>query len=143
MTLSYRLTPLTAQEVSLLLGVHQNTVKRIPAAELPFFRIGTRGDRRYRPPDVAAFIGHRSGREAEMAPDRFQTEAARDLVDHVADDARAIEEAVRERIEDAINALDRFRPVHDDRGEDVGMDQDPGGDWLDRRQVLSACARPR
>lgn len=39
--------PLTAQEVAELLGIHVNTVKRIPPEDLPFFRIGQRGDRRY------------------------------------------------------------------------------------------------
>lgn len=48
--------PLTAQEVSLWLSVHINTVKRLPASDLPYFTIGDRGDRRYFPSDVLAYI---------------------------------------------------------------------------------------
>jgi hypothetical protein len=51
--------PLTANEVGLWLGCHVNTVKKIPAGELPFFRIGTRGDRRYEQSDVVAYIKRR------------------------------------------------------------------------------------
>jgi hypothetical protein len=38
---------LTAAEVAVLLGVHINTVKRIPPAELPCFVVRACGDRRY------------------------------------------------------------------------------------------------
>jgi len=48
--------PLTATKAAEALGVHNNTVKRIPASELPFFRIGGRGDRRYRQQDIDAYI---------------------------------------------------------------------------------------
>jgi excisionase family DNA binding protein len=48
--------PLTAREVAMHLGVHYNTVKRIPASELPYFRFGARGDRRYRIEDVERYI---------------------------------------------------------------------------------------
>jgi len=54
-----RTESLTADEVGLWLGVHKNTVKRIPAGELPFFRIGTRGDRRYVQSDAIAYIERR------------------------------------------------------------------------------------
>ena len=42
---------LTARQVAAV-ALHRNTIKRIPTAELPFFRVSTRGDRRYRPDDV-------------------------------------------------------------------------------------------
>lgn len=47
---------LHAYEVADLLGVHVNTVKRIPPAQLPYFRVGRRGDRRYLAEDVLAYI---------------------------------------------------------------------------------------
>jgi len=50
---------LTVNEVGLWLGVCVNTVKRIPPADLPFFRIGSRGDRRYLQSDVIAYIAKR------------------------------------------------------------------------------------
>lgn len=52
--------PMKVEEVADLLGCHRNTVKRIPPGELPFFRIGGRGDRRYRPDDVAAYLKRRT-----------------------------------------------------------------------------------
>lgn len=42
-----------------LLFVHVNTAKRIPASELPYARIGGRGDRRYRLGDVRAYLAAR------------------------------------------------------------------------------------
>jgi len=51
-----KIGPLTAAEASRHLGVHVNTLKRIPPTELPYFRIGSRGDRRYLHPDVQAYI---------------------------------------------------------------------------------------
>ena len=51
----------TASEVAMLLGVHVNTVKRIPPAKLPFFYTSDhRGRRRYRIEDVRAYIEARS-----------------------------------------------------------------------------------
>jgi len=44
--------PLLVHEVADLLGVHQNTVKRLP---IPYFRVGSRGDRRYEVRDVLAY----------------------------------------------------------------------------------------
>jgi excisionase family DNA binding protein len=53
---------LNAAEVARILGVHVNTIKRIHSDELPFFRIGMRGDRRYRSADVSAYIAARTER---------------------------------------------------------------------------------
>ena len=51
---------LTAKDVAEWLGVHVNTVKRISESELPFFRIGPRGDRRYEPSAVEKIVRERS-----------------------------------------------------------------------------------
>jgi hypothetical protein len=51
---------LTTARVALVLGVHPHTVKRIPPDELPYFRVGLRGDRRYRVADVDAYVTRRS-----------------------------------------------------------------------------------
>ena len=48
--------PLRAPQVGRLLGVHENTVKRIPASELPYFTVSPRGDRRYFSSDVHRYI---------------------------------------------------------------------------------------
>lgn len=54
---------LKALEVAELLGIHVNTVKKLRPEVLPYFRVGTRGDRRYWPEDVQAYIKQRtSGR---------------------------------------------------------------------------------
>lgn len=50
---------LSVREVAKWLDVHPNTVKRIPAADLPFMSFGTRGDRKYREVDVIAYIQKR------------------------------------------------------------------------------------
>lgn len=50
---------LTANEAARHLDVHNNTVKRIPPSELPFMRLGPRGDRRYRLEDIEAYIERR------------------------------------------------------------------------------------
>ena len=50
---------LTATQVAELLGVHVNTVKKLPAGELPYYRIGSRGDRRYEQEDVRAYKASR------------------------------------------------------------------------------------
>jgi len=48
---------LKPKEVAAWLGVHVNTVKRMgERGELPFYRIGRRGDRRYRPEDVEEYL---------------------------------------------------------------------------------------
>lgn len=46
-------------EVARRLGIHVNTAKRLDPTELPYFRIGTRGDRRYRLGDLRAYIAAR------------------------------------------------------------------------------------
>lgn len=51
--------PLTALEASHHIGIHKNTLLRIPPQELPFFRINPRGDRRYLVEDLDAYIAAR------------------------------------------------------------------------------------
>lgn len=50
---------LSVSEVAQLLRVHVNTIKRIPPNELPYFRVGHRGDRRYWLRDVTNYIQKR------------------------------------------------------------------------------------
>jgi hypothetical protein len=52
--------PITARHAAVLLGVHINTLKRIPPDQLPYFRVGTRGDRRYHMRDVKAYMNRRT-----------------------------------------------------------------------------------
>lgn len=55
---------LTASEVAQMLHIHVNTVKRLgDRGELPFFRVCSRGDRRFRLEDVIAFLS-RNARQA-------------------------------------------------------------------------------
>ena len=50
---------LTASEVSEMLYLHVNTVKRLgDRGELTFFRVGRRGDRRFRLADVMSFLAN-------------------------------------------------------------------------------------
>lgn len=51
--------PLTAREVGRSLGLRPHVVKRIEPAELPYFRVGSRGDRRYTRADLDAYIARR------------------------------------------------------------------------------------
>lgn len=51
--------PLSAREVGEVLGLHRNTVKAIPAGELPFHRVNARGDRKYRRSDVEEYLRRR------------------------------------------------------------------------------------
>lgn len=51
---------LTVSEAAELLGVHLNTVKRIPASDLPYFTIGSRNDRRYYHADIEEYIRSRT-----------------------------------------------------------------------------------
>ena len=59
--------PLSVGQVANLLGISKQSVRRIPAAALPFFRVmdGGRagGDRRYRRQDIDAYIEKRTVRE--------------------------------------------------------------------------------
>lgn len=54
--------PISARQASILLGVHINTLKRLPPEELSYFRVGARGDRRYLARDVKAYIDRRTER---------------------------------------------------------------------------------
>lgn len=64
---------LTARQVAEMLGVHVNTIKRLPEAALPFVRITERGDRRYRPAAVRAYLGER-----EQQPRDFEALSPRE-----------------------------------------------------------------
>lgn len=52
------MTPLlTAREVAKLLGVHPNTIKHmVRRKEIAHYRLGTRGDLRFRVEDVEAWL---------------------------------------------------------------------------------------
>lgn len=54
---------LSISEASRALGMHANSIKRIPPAELPYMRLGDRGDRKYHRNDIVAFIEKRMVRE--------------------------------------------------------------------------------
>jgi excisionase family DNA binding protein len=55
---------LTASEVAAMLHLHVNTVNRLgDRGELPFYRVCSRGDRRFRLEDVMAFLT-RNARQA-------------------------------------------------------------------------------
>ena len=53
---------LTCRQVAKLLHCHRNTVKDIPQDELPYWRLGSRGDRRYSIEDVRVYIETRMRR---------------------------------------------------------------------------------
>jgi hypothetical protein len=48
-----------AAQTAETLGVHVNTLKRMPPEQLPFFRVTNRGDRRYRWADIHDYIESR------------------------------------------------------------------------------------
>lgn len=48
--------PMNVHQVAVALGIHQQSVKRIPASDLPFFRVNNRGDRRYFREDLDNYI---------------------------------------------------------------------------------------
>ncbi len=50
---------LTPMQVAELLGLHLNTVKRLSPRDLPYWRFGVRGDRKYARSDVESFIERR------------------------------------------------------------------------------------
>jgi excisionase family DNA binding protein len=48
---------LNAKQVAALLGVHLNTVKRlVKHGEIPHYRLGIRGDLRFDPADIDAWL---------------------------------------------------------------------------------------
>lgn len=56
---AFEAAPLSAREVGEILGLGRDTVKRIPASDLPYFRANERGDRRYRRSDVEEYLRRR------------------------------------------------------------------------------------
>jgi hypothetical protein len=50
---------LSVGEAARALGLHNNTVKRIPPCQLPYMRVTDRGDRKYWYSDVNAYIERR------------------------------------------------------------------------------------
>lgn len=50
---------LEVREVAALLGMSIKGAKGLPAPELPYFRVGSRGDRRYMRADVERYIKRR------------------------------------------------------------------------------------
>lgn len=50
---------LRPREVGARLGLTSQTVKAIPVERLPYTRVNERGDRRYRPEDVDAYLASR------------------------------------------------------------------------------------
>ena len=51
---------LTVGDVCRILRIHVNTLKRMPASDLPYVRFGTRGDRRYQASDIEAYVAKRT-----------------------------------------------------------------------------------
>lgn len=50
---------LSVAELARLLGLSTSATKRIAPAELPYSRVGSRGDRRYQATDVDAYLAKR------------------------------------------------------------------------------------
>lgn len=50
---------LSVGEVAAFLGLSTSATKRIPPRELPYSRVGARGDRRYSKTDVSAYVESR------------------------------------------------------------------------------------
>jgi hypothetical protein len=69
------------------------------------------------------------------------TEAGKDAVDGLSATVEGIEEEVRNRIEDAVHALDRWAPAIYDEIHGAEMDRDRAGDYLEREAVLAAVKR--
>jgi hypothetical protein len=70
------------------------------------------------------------------------TDAGKDAVDELSATVEEIEEQVRERIEDAIRALDRYAPISGATDTyEATMDEQSHGDYLDRTEVLRAVER--
>ena len=51
---------LTVTEAARRLGVAPRTVKRMRPADLPYFTVGARRDRRYRPAELERYIAERT-----------------------------------------------------------------------------------
>jgi len=47
---------LKVAEAARIIGLSVSAVKRIPPADLPYIRVASRGDRRYAPADVRAYL---------------------------------------------------------------------------------------
>ena len=71
----------------------------------------------------------------------IQTEAGKDAVDNLSSTVEEIEEQVRERIEDAIRALDRWSPAIYDEVHGAEMASSRHGDYLEREAVIAAVKR--
>lgn len=52
------------------MGIHVNTLKRIPPEELPYYSILGKGDRRYHPDDVEAYLQRHRVTTSQHAPTR-------------------------------------------------------------------------
>jgi hypothetical protein len=50
---------LNVHETAQALGLHSNTVKKMPPEYLPYMRVNSRGDRKYHVNDVEAYIARR------------------------------------------------------------------------------------
>lgn len=50
---------MSVSEAAQKLGMHINTLKKLPPEELPYFRVTARGDRKYRIEDVEGYIESR------------------------------------------------------------------------------------
>jgi len=53
------------REAARLLGLHYNTVVRLPPEDLPYMVVRARGDRRYRVTDIDAYIERRMVRVSD------------------------------------------------------------------------------
>lgn len=60
--MNWEMNWLSSTEVAEYLRLHLNTVKRIPPSQLPYFKFGSRGDRRYRKVDVDRYVEVRTVR---------------------------------------------------------------------------------
>ena len=61
---------LRPREVAQWLGLHVNTVKRMSKrGDLMVYRIGERGDLRYKPSDIEAYLAERRATSAEPGRD--------------------------------------------------------------------------
>jgi hypothetical protein len=77
-----------------------------------------------------------------MSISDLKTDASREGVDGVVEAFVEAEEQVRERIEDAIRALDRYEPINAvNETDEATMQEGAHGDYLSREAVLEACKR--